>query len=85
MGIYESETSEYVDEVDGAIEAVVEHAVDVFGAVETLREVVVDVQQRVQDDLHRDERDHHDAQYRRFLLQRVVVFVDEPLGSCLQS
>lgn len=61
MCVDESEAPEDVDEVDGAIEAVVEHAVDVLGAVEAFREVVVDVQQRVQDYLHRDERHHHDA------------------------
>ncbi len=85
MRVYKPETPQDIDEVNGAIKSVVKHAVNILRPIKAVREVVVDVEQRVQDDLERDEGNHDNAEEGGLFFQGVVVFVDEPFGACLQG
>lgn len=81
MGVDEAQAAHDVKDVEAAVEGIVEGAVGVLEGAPVSGEVVVGEGEGVDDELHGDAGDHHDAEDGRAFFHRVVVFEDEPLGS----
>ena len=79
MCIDKPQTPHKVEHVKTAVKGIEDSLVDKFEIPPVSSEVVVGVRQRVDDELHGDADNHHDAQHRRPLFHRIVIFEDEPL------
>lgn len=78
MSIDQSQTAHQIEHVQTAIKSIEDGPIYKFEVAPISSEVVVSVSHRIDDQLHGYAYDHQDAEHRRSLLHRIVIFEDEP-------